>query len=122
MSLAESGIKKIFVQPIGYCQSCTLQVRSVGVTTSQTYDRISRTFAPDYSESMLQIFPECVLVNPDSPIASSKVNAQLTDVTWKEVTPSGTTTIFPVTSPSTGVKDGYEVTRDGENKGELLVK
>lgn len=124
MSLAESGIKKIFVQPIGYCQSCTLQVRSVGVTTSQTYDRISRTFVPDYSDesSMLQIFPECVLVNPDSPIASSKINAQLSNVTWKEVTPSGTTTIFPVTSPATGVKDGYEVTRDGENKGELFVK
>ena len=123
MPLAESGIKKIFVQPIGYCQSCTLQVRSVGVTTSQTYDRISRTFSPDYSieGSMLQIFPECVLVNPDSPIASSKVNAQLTDVTWKEVTPSGTTDIFPVLSPSTGVKDGYEVTRGGENKGELFV-
>lgn len=124
MPLAESEIKKIFVQPIGYCQSCTLQVRSVGVTTSQTYDRISKQFVPDYSDesSMLQIFPECVLVNPDSPIASSKINAQLKDVIWKEVTPSGSTVIFPVTSPSTGVKDGYEVTREGESKGELFVK
>ncbi len=124
MSLTESALKKIFVQPVNYCQNCTLMVRSVGVTARQTYDNITKEFVPDYTDSasMLQIFPQCILVDPDSPVASNAVNAELSDVTWWEVSTKGETKIYPVTNTATGVADGYEVTRSGDSKGEIYVK
>lgn len=127
MSLAQSQLKKITVQPIGYCQSCTLEVRSAGVTARQSYDNINKLFAPDYSLNHLQIFPRCIIVDPDSPTASKSVNEELSDVTWWEVTPNGKTLICKIsnsdsssTSTST-TKDGYKVTGTGANKGELEV-
>lgn len=128
MSLAQSQLKKITVQPIGYCQSCALEVRSAGVTTRQSYDNINKLFAPDYSLNPLQIFPRCIIVDPDSPTASKSVNEELSDVTWWEVTPNGKTLICKISnsdSSSTSTpttKDGYEVTGTGANKGELLVE
>ena len=124
MSLAQSTLKKIFVQSICYCQSCALIVRSVGVTTRQAYDNIEKQFIPDYTDeaSMLQIFPQCTMVNPDSPVASVVVNKELSDVTWWEVTTNGEKKIYPVTDTTTGVADGYEVTRSGESNGEIFVK
>lgn len=123
MSLVETGLKKIFVQAISYCQSCSLIVRSVGVTTSQAYNNLNKEFIPDYTDeaSVLQIFPECVLLNPDSPIASVVVNKELTDVSWEEVTPSGVNKIYPLAT-TTGVKAGYSVTTSGESNGEIFVK
>ena len=125
MSLAESGLKKIIVQAINYCQNCTLEIRTVGITTTQTYDRINDVFVPDYTDEAcrLQIFPRCTLVNPDSPIASTSINAQLLkeNFSWEEVTPSGVTKIYPINTTS-GVKEGYEVTTSGDNAGEIVVK
>lgn len=117
MSLAQSALKKIFVQPIGYCQNCQLVVRSVGITTRQTYDNINKQFVPDYTDesSMLQIFPQCTMVNPDSPVASVVVNKELSDVTWWEVTTKGETKI-------TASNTGYKITDSGDSKGEIFVK
>ena len=117
MSLAQSSLKKIFVQPIGYCQNCQLVVRSVGITTRQTYDNINKQFVPDYTDdaSKLQIFPRCTIVNPDSPVASVIVNKELSDVTWWEVTAKGETKI-------TTDNIGYEITQSGDSKGEIFVK
>lgn len=117
MPLAKSQQKKIFVQPIGYCQNCQLVVRSVGITTRQTYDNINKQFVPDYTDEAcrLQIFPKCTMVNPDSPVASVIVNKDLSDVTWWEVTPAGEKKI---TSGNTG----YTITGTGDSKGEIFVK
>lgn len=117
MSLAQSSLKKIFIQPLGYCQNCQLVVRSVGITTRQTYDNINKLFVPDYTDEScrLQIFPQCTMTNPDSPVASVVVNKDLSDVTWWEVTAKGETKI---TSDNTG----YEITQSGDSKGEIFVK
>lgn len=121
--LAESSKDKIFVQAVNYCQNIALIVRSVGITATQTYDRINNVFVPDYTDDAcwLQIFPQCTLMNPDSPVASIAVNANLTSITWEEVTPSGTSKIYPLASTKK-FKDGYEVTESGDSKGEIFVK
>lgn len=116
--LAQSSQRKIDVQPVGYNQCCNMIVRS-NVVSRQTYDNVTGLYTPDYKDAPLIIFPECQLIDPDSPISSVKINSELSSFRWLEVTATGETELA---SQSGNAKDGYEIIQSGESKGQITVK
>lgn len=111
--LAQSSQRKIDVQPVGYNQCCNMIVRS-NVVSRQTYDNVTGLYTPDYKDAPLIIFPECQLIDPDSPISSVKINSELSSFRWLEVTATGETELA---SQSGNAKDGYEIIQSGKAKG-----
>ena len=96
--------------PVIYSMLCDIDVMADGYTpTTQNYDAVSGIFFPDYSASPLNLFPRCVLIDPDSPVASKTCNSMLKSFEWFEVTKSGTTSVY---SKGGTAASGYEVICD----------
>lgn len=115
--LAQSEQKKIDIQPVCYHQCCNMVVRT-NTVNRQTYDAVTNLYTPDYSTSNLVVFPECQLIDPDSPVSSIMVNSSLVSFRWIEVTSSGLTEIA---TQSGSTKEGYQVVVSGESKGQITV-
>lgn len=115
--LAQTDLRQIDIQPIGYHQCCNMIVRT-NTVNRQTYDAVTNLFTPDYSKSNLVVFPECQLIDPDSPVSSIMVNATLTSFRWLEVTSSGQTEIA---TQNGSTKEGYQVVVSGDSKGQITV-
>lgn len=115
--LAQSEQKKIDIQPVCYHQCCNMVVRT-NTVNRQTYDAVTNLYTPDYSTSNLVVFPECQLIDPDSPVSSIMVNSSLASFRWIEVTSSGQTEIA---TQSGSTKEGYQVVVSGESKGQITV-
>lgn len=112
--LSRTSLKYVDIQPIAYNQSCNMLIRT-NTTNRQTYDAVTGAFGPDYTVSNLIIFPECHLIDTDSPIATKAINASLSSFHWEEVTSSGNTTILDSNA-------GYEFVKEGDYKGQITVK
>lgn len=117
--LAQTVQKRIDIQPIPYHQTCNMVVKT-NVTTRQTYDAVTAEFAPDYTNAPLILFPDCQLINPDSPTSGIAVNADLSNFKWEEITSSSTTTI--ATEAGLSVASGYELVTSGQYRGMLTIK
>jgi hypothetical protein len=117
--LAQTAQKIIDIQPIPYHQTCNMVVKT-NVTTRQTYDAVTAEFAPDYTNAPLILFPDCQLINPDSPTSGIAANADLSNFKWEEITSSSTTTI--ATEAGLSVASGYELVTSGQYRGMLTVK
>lgn len=115
--LAQTDLRQITVQPIAYNLCCNMVVRT-NTMNRQTYDAVTGLYTPDYSISNLVIFPECQLIDPDSPESAIKANISLSTFRWLEVTSSGQTEIA---TQSGSTKDGYQVVVSGESKGQITV-
>ena len=75
MALARSNRKKMEKAPVIYSMLCDIEVMADGYTpTTQNYDAVSGIMFPDYSASPLNLFPRCVLIDPNSPVASKTCN------------------------------------------------
>lgn len=119
--LTQTNVKYVDIQPVGYNQTAELVVRS-NVNNRQTYDAVTNTFLPDYTVSPLVLFPDCRLIDPDSPVASISVNGALSNFRWYEITGSTETIIADETgSKQKGI---YEVvvTNGDSNKGMLTMR
>lgn len=118
--LSQTGIKNVDVQPIGYNQTLELVVRS-NVNNRQTYDAVTKTYLPDYATSALILFPDCRLIDPDSPVASVSVNGTLSNFKWLEIT--GSSSVL-VANEKGKQAEGYEVviTEGDANRGMLTMK
>lgn len=112
--LSQTSLKYVDIQPIAYNQSCNMVIRT-NTTNRQTYDAVTGDFGPDYSASNLIIFPECHLIDTDSPVATKSINSKLSSFHWEEVTSSGNTTILESDA-------GYEFVKEGDYKGQITVK
>lgn len=120
MALARSNRKKMEKAPVIYSMLCNIEVMADGYTpTTQNYDAVSGIFFPDYSASPLNLFPRCVLIDPDSPVASKTYNSMLKSFEWFEVTKNGTVSIY---SKGGTVASGYQVIASGDYTGQLVVK
>lgn len=117
--LAQTDVKMVDIQPIGYHQLCSLSVRST-IMNRQNYDAVTKLFTPNYEMSPLVIFPECRLLDPDSPVESILANSTLRSFTWEEVTSSKTSVIATEGGASDSTK--YEVATTGDSKGQITVK
>ena len=117
--LAQTAQKIIDIQPIPYHQTCNMVVKT-NVTTRQTYDAVTAEFAPDYTNAPLILFPDCQLINPDSPTSGIAANADLSNFKWEEITSSSTTTI--ATEAGLSAASGYELVTSGQYRGMLTVK
>ncbi len=115
--LAQSEQYQFNIQPIAYHQCINMVVRS-NVTTRQTYDDVTKLYIPDYSSAPLIIFPDCQLIDPDSPTTSISANSLLTSFTWSEKTAAGLTEIA---NQSGSLKTGYAVETTGDSKGQITV-
>ena len=115
--LAQSEQYRFNIQPTAYHQCCNMIVRS-NVTTRQTYDAVTKLYTPDYSTSKLIIFPECQLIDPNSPTSSISANKLLLSFKWLEKTASGEVEIATQSGSS---KTGYSVETTGDNKGQITV-
>lgn len=116
--LAKTDTKKIDVQPIGYGQVLNMVVRT-NTVNRQTYDAVTGEFTPDYGLSPLVIFPECQLLDPDSPVKARVVNASLQSFSWQVLTKSGATEIA---SKSGSTAEGYSVVTSGESLGQITIE
>lgn len=85
------------------------------VPERQTYSANTNEYTPDYSLTPLVLFPRCNATDPDSYIKSGSVNASLTNMKWYEVIGTQRTLIG-----SDNV--GYEITTEGDQKGQIKVK
>ena len=85
------------------------------VPERQTYSANTNEYTPDYSLTPLVLFPRCNATDPDSYINSGSVNASLTNMKWYEVIGTQRTLIG-----SDNV--GYEITTEGDQKGQIKVK
>jgi len=85
------------------------------VPERQTYSANTNEYTPDYSLTPLVLFPRCNATDPDSYINSGSVNASLTNMKWYEVIGTQRTLIG-----SDNV--GYEITTEGNQKGQIKVK
>lgn len=112
--LSRTSLKYVDIQPIAYNQSCNMVIRT-NTTNRQTYDAVTGEFGPDYGNSNLIIFPECHLIDTDSPIATKLVNSKLSSFHWEEVTSSGNTVISETDA-------GYEFVNSGDYRGQITVK
>lgn len=120
MALARSNRKKMEKAPVIYSMLCDIDVMAEGYTpTTQNYDAVSGIMFPDYSASPLNLFPRCVLIDPDSPVASRTCNSMLKSFEWFEVTKSGTVSVY---SKGGTAASGYEVIASGDYAGQLVVK
>lgn len=117
-TLSKTDTKKIDVQPIGYGQSINIVVRS-NTVNRQTYDAVTKLFTPDYSMSPLVIFPECQLIDPDSPLKSILINASLQSFSWQLITKSGATEIA---TKAGSTVEGYSVVVSGDDAGQITVE
>lgn len=117
--LTQTNAKMIDIQPIGYHQSCSLNVRS-NVTNRQSYNAVTGEFVPDYTLSALVIYPECRVLDTDSPVPSILINAKLQSFSWEEVSSSN----IKIIATDTGSTDysKYEVITEGDNRGQISVK
>lgn len=116
--LGKSNPQAMSVQATAYSQVCEIQILG-SITNRQTYDAAIGHFEPDYTQRACQMFPRCLLLDPDNPTETGVFNEQLSSIQWFEVTSSGQTPIYPTAN---GVKSGYEVDEDGEYKGMLYIK
>lgn len=116
--LGRSNPQAMSVQATAYSQNCEIQILG-NITNRQTYDAATGHFEPDYTQRACQMFPKCLLLDPDNPVETETFNSQLTSFQWVEVTSAGQTPIYPT---SNGVKDGYDVDKEGEYKGMLYIK
>lgn len=112
--LSRTSLKYVDIQPIAYNQSCNMVIRT-NTTNRQTYDAVTGEFGPDYGNSNLIIFPECHLIDTDSPIATQLINSKLSSFHWEEVTSSGNTVIQESNA-------GYEFVNSGDYRGQITVK
>lgn len=85
------------------------------VPERQTYSANTNEYTPDYSLTPLVLFPRCNATDPDSYIKSGSVNASLTNMKWYEIIGTQRTLIG-----SDNV--GYEITTEGDQKGQIKVK
>lgn len=85
------------------------------VPERQTYSANTNEYTPDYSLTPLVLFPRCNATDPDSYIKSGSVNASLTNMKWYEIIGTQRTLIG-----SDNV--GYEITTEGDKKGQIKVK
>lgn len=85
------------------------------VPERQTYSANTNEYTPDYSLTPLVLFPRCNATDPDSYIKSGSVNASLTNMKWYEIIGTQRTLIG-----SDNV--GYEITTEGNQKGQIKVK
>jgi azurin len=115
--LAQTDIRQVEILPIGYHQCCNMVVRT-NTVNRQTYDANTGLFTPDYEKSNLVIFPECQLIDPDSPVAAILANSTLDSFRWLEVTTSDQTEIA---TQAGSTKDGYQVVVSGDSKGQITV-
>lgn len=117
-TLTKTDVNKIDVQPIGYGQCINMVVRS-NTVNRQTYDAVTGLFTPDYGLSALIIFPECQLLDPDSPLKSIAINAKLQSFSWQLITKSGVTEIA---TKAGSTAEGYSVVVEGENLGQITIE
>lgn len=116
--LGKSNPQAMSMQATAYSQICEIQILG-NITNRQTYDAATGHFEPDYTQRACQMFPRCLLLDPDNPVETGVFNSQLTSFQWIEVTAAGQTPIYPT---SDGVKAGYDVDKEGEYKGMLYIK
>lgn len=116
--LGKSNPQAMSVQATAYSQICEIQILG-SITNRQTYDAATGHFEPDYTQRACQMFPRCLLLDPDNPVETGVFNSQLTSFQWVEITAAGQTPIYPT---SDGVKAGYDVDKEGEYKGMLYIK
>lgn len=85
------------------------------VPRRQTWSADTGEFTPDYTLTPLVLMPRCNATDPDRYVASGSVNAGLTNMKWYEIQGTQRTLI------EAGNAD-YEITSEGENKGQIKVK
>lgn len=106
------------VQATAYSQSCEIEILG-DIMNKQTYDAATEHYEPDYTQRACQMFPRCLLIDPDNPLETEVFNSKLQSFKWIEVTQKGETLICPTAD---GVKEGYSVEMDGEFKGMLYIE
>lgn len=117
MPLTRSDRKQMEVTTTIYSVMCSIEVVGNYMPTTQTYDDLEPTYAPDYSIDKLSLFPRCQVIDPDSPIAAITCNPKLKSFEWFEATSAGLKAIYSGGKTA----DGYEVIESGDNKGQLSV-
>lgn len=85
------------------------------VPRRQTWSADTGEFTPDYTLTPLVLMPRCNATDPDRYVASGSVNAGLTNMKWYEIQGTQRTLIEAGNA-------GYEITQEGENKGQIKVK
>lgn len=85
------------------------------VPDRQIYSADTKEYTPDYTLTPLVLFPRCNATDPDSYIKSGAVNASLTNMKWYQIIGTQRTLID---SGNTN----YEITNEGDSKGQLKVK
>lgn len=118
--LTQTGIKNVDVQPIGYSQAIELVVRS-NVNNRQTYDAVTDLFLPDYTTSNLVLFPDCRIIDPDSPVASISVNGTLSRFRWYEITGANETLVADETGSKQADYYNVVITKNDPNRGMLTM-
>lgn len=85
------------------------------VPRRQTWSADTGEFTPDYTLTPLVLMPRCNATDPDRYVASGSVNAGLTNMKWYEIQGTQRTLIEAGNA-------NYEITTEGENKGQIKVK
>ena len=85
------------------------------VPDRQIYSSDVKEYTPDYTLTPLVLFPRCNATDPDSYLKSGSVNASLTNMKWYQIIGTQRTLI---NSDNTD----YEITTEGDNKGQIKVK
>ena len=85
------------------------------VPDRQIYSSDVKEYTPDYTLTPLVLFPRCNATDPDSYLKSGPVNASLTNMKWYQIIGTQRTLI---NSDNTD----YEITTEGDNKGQIKVK
>lgn len=85
------------------------------VPRRQTWSADTGEFTPDYTLTPLVLMPRCNATDPDRYVASGSVNSGLTNMKWYEIQGTQRTLIEAGNA-------GYEITQEGENKGQIKVK
>ena len=109
-----SSIKRMHISFTPLRTSGAIEV--VGsVPRRQTWSADTGEFTPDYTLTPLVLMPRCNATDPDKYVASGSINAGLTNMKWYEIQGTQRTLIESGNA-------GYEITTDGENKGQIKVK
>lgn len=95
---------------------CSWDIETVGsVPDRQIYSADTKEYIPDYTLTPLVLYPRCNATDPDQYTKSGVVNASLTNMKWYQIIGTQRTLIDSGNA-------NYEITNEGDSKGQLKVK